>query len=150
MKYSLQKHLLLSLACLGAFSFAASTAQAATLNDTTTLQDQQPPNDIPVAQPQFTKVIDDLPLMDGLNLVPDNDVLFVVPKAGRIAETDATGVVDVDAVYNYYRKALPHLGWKAINGRSYVRENDILHIDAHADGKLTTVKFSVTPLNDTK
>jgi hypothetical protein len=29
--------------------------------------------------------------------------------------------------------------------RDYVRDNETLHIDAHADGKVTTVRFSVKP-----
>ena len=128
----------------------ASPVMAAPLNDSATLIDQKPATNIPPAEPQFAKVIDDLPLMDGLELLPDNDVLFVAPRAGRIAETEAQGMVDVDAVYNFYRRSLPQMGWKIIDARTYTRDGEMLHIDAHADGKLTSVMFSVKPVGDTK
>ena len=94
---------------------------------------------------QFTSIIDDLPLMPGLKTVDDSDVLFVEPHEGRIAETQASGEVGIDKVYNFYRRSLPHLGWKVIDGRTYERDGDRLVIDAHADGKETVVRFSVKP-----
>ncbi len=99
----------------------------------------------PQGEQQFTSVIDDLPLMPGLKTVEDKDVLFIEPHEGRIAETEAMGAVDIDEVYNFYRRSLPHLGWKIIDGRTYEREGEHLRIDAHADGKITTVEFTVKP-----
>ncbi len=122
-------------------------AAAATLNKTTTLIDQRaaaPQNIIP-SGPHFARVIDDLPLMDGLAPRPEEDMLFVTPAAGRIAETTAEGTVDIDDVYKFYRRSLPHLGWMAVDGRTYRRDGELLRIDARAAGKLTTVQFSVTP-----
>ena len=49
------------------------------------------------ANTNFAKVIDDLPLMPGLQLVEGEDVLFAEPVLGRIAETTAEGPVDIDA-----------------------------------------------------
>lgn len=94
---------------------------------------------------EFTSVIDDLPLMPGLKTVEGSDVLFVEPHVGRIAETTASGTVMIDDVYNFYRRSLPHLGWKVIDGHTYVRDSEHLVIDAHADGQITTVQFSVKP-----
>jgi hypothetical protein len=94
---------------------------------------------------QFTSVIDDLPLMPGLTTVEDSDVLFVEPHEGRIAQTEASGNVAVDEVYNFYRRSLPHLGWKVLDDHTYIRDSEKLHIDAHADGNITTVRFSVKP-----
>jgi len=115
------------------------------INTQSTLLDEKPAQDLPVNQPEFAKVIDDLPLMPGLELVPDNDVLFVVPRSGRIAYTEARGMVDVDEVYKFYRRSLPQLGWKVVDARSFQREKDVLRIDAHAEDKVTTVRFSVKP-----
>lgn len=94
---------------------------------------------------QFTTVIDDLPLMPGLTTVEGNDVLFVEPHEGRIAETEASGAVAVDEVYNFYRHSLPHLGWQVVDGHTYVRDGEKLLIDAHAESGVTTVRFSVKP-----
>lgn len=144
------------LYCL--FSFGAilalppHAAFAATLNSQTTLQDITPPNDFAVRDTpvgkngtQFDTAIDDLPLMPGLKVNTSDDTLFVVPHTGRIAESTAIGLVDVDEVYKYYYKSLPHLGWKAVNHSTYTREGDVLRISARANGKTTTVHFSIRP-----
>jgi hypothetical protein len=96
---------------------------------------------------QFTKVIDDLPLMPGLTPVEEKDVLFTSPT-GRIAQTTATGSVDVDSVYQFYKSSLPHLGWKIVDARTYERDNERLRIDVSGvNPKATTVvRFSVQPV----
>lgn len=112
---------------------AASPLCAAQLN--------QPPQE----EQQFTSVIDDLPLMPGLKTDDDKDVLFIEPHAGRIAETEASGEVSIDQVYDFYRHSLPHMGWKVIDGRTYQREGETLRVDAEMSGKITTVRFTVKP-----
>jgi len=105
-----------------------------------------PLNQNPPEEQQFTSVVDDLPLMPGLKAEDDKDVLFVEPHAGRIAETEAKGEVTIDDVYNFYRHSLPHLGWKAVDGRTYEREGERLRIDAETSGKITTVQFTIKPI----
>lgn len=118
--------------------FLSTAAQAA---------DQAGPNSIPNGEPtHFTKVIDDLPLMPGLEAVEDEDVLFDAPGSGRIAETNAMGPVDADDVYKFYKRSLPHLGWREINSHTYRRESEELRIDARANQKITLVTFRVTPV----
>jgi hypothetical protein len=125
---------------------AAAPLQATVLNQTAA--DQVSPTAMPPAEPpHFTKVIDDLPLMPGLQLVEDEDVLFAAPGAGRIAETNAIGPVDIDDVYKFYRKSLPHLGWRAVDAHTYKRESEQLRIDARANHKITVVKFTVKPVS---
>ncbi len=97
------------------------------------------------SETQFANVIDDLPLMPGLQLVDDEDVLFDEPGSGRIAETNAVGSVDIGEVYKFYQRSLPHLGWKAVNAHTYERGSEMLHIDAKANNKVTTVTFTVKP-----
>src|SRR5580704_4071886 len=94
-------------------------------------------NQPPQEEQQFTSVIDDLPLMPGLKTVEDKDVLFVEPQAGRIAETEASGEVSIDEVYKFYHRSLPHLGWKALDARTYEREGERLRIDARSSGNTT-------------
>ena len=106
---------------------------------------EPPPSSDTVAQ--FTKVIDDLPLMPGLEPVDENDVLFIA-HTGRIAETTANGPVDVDDVYQFYAKTLPQLGWRMVDVRTYERTNERLRIDASSvtPNATTNVRFSVKPL----
>jgi hypothetical protein len=98
------------------------------------------------ATPQFAKVIDDLPLMPGLQLIEDEDVLFASQGSGRIAETNAIGPVDVEEVYKFYRRSLPHLGWHSTDAHTFVRDNEQLRIDAHANQKITVVQFTIKPI----
>jgi hypothetical protein len=104
-----------------------------------------PPGQNQASEQQFASVIDDLPLMPGLKTTEDKDVLFVEPHQGRIAETEASGEVPIDGVYDFYRHSLPHLGWKVIDGRTFEREGERLQIDARASGNVTTVRFTVKP-----
>jgi hypothetical protein len=80
--------------------------------------------------------------------VPDEATLFEDPHAGRVAESTVHGAVDIDEVYNFYWRSLPHMGWKRVDGHTYVRGQELLDISAHADGKVTTVRFSVKPIGD--
>jgi hypothetical protein len=97
--------------------------------------------------PNFAKVIDDLPLMPGLTAQEDKDVLFVAGP-GRIAQTTATGMIDIDDVYYYYEDSLPQLGWKKINARIYERGGERLRLDVSGANPagLTIVCFSVEPV----
>lgn len=122
----------------------AAPAFAAQLNTHSTLIDNVEPFTIQASEPRFTKVIEDLPLMPGLDLVPQEDMIFLT-HTGRIAATTAQGLVDVDQVYYFYASSLPQLGWKKIDARNYIRSNERLRLDAKAEGKVTKVKFSVTP-----
>jgi len=136
------RKLILGTALL-ALAFMALPLRAAELNHTSGAADQAIP---PAEPPHFTKVIDDLPLMPGLQLVEDEDVLFATPGAGRIAETNAIGPVDIDDVYKFYRHSLPHLGWKTIDAHTFRLEGEQLRIDAHANQKITVVRFTVKPV----
>ena len=97
------------------------------------------------AATNFDPTIDDMPLMEGLKAVPDQETLFTAPRAGRIVESVATGPVAVNEVYDFYVGTLPHLGWQVVDNRTYHRNGERLRIDAHADGGVTTVRFSIKP-----
>jgi len=79
--------------------------------------------------------------MPGLDPVADEDMVFSVPHAGRIAESYAQGTMDIDDVYKFYGKSLPHLGWKVVDGRTYDRDGERLRIEAHANGKVRPCVF---------
>jgi hypothetical protein len=128
-----------------AVCFAFFPAAAATLNTNSAHADADAPIDLAAPEAKFDPVIDDLPLMSGLTAEPDQGALFTAPRAGRIAESVASGEVDIDDVYRFYQRTLPHLGWKPLDARSYKRNGEKLRIDAHADGKTTTVHFSIKP-----
>lgn len=97
-------------------------------------------------QSRFAKAIEDLPLMPGLEIEDGQDVLFVFGSE-RIARTVLVGPVDVDNVYYFYAETLPQLGWSQINLRRYVRNGEVLNLEArsaNAEGK-ARVTFEVEP-----
>lgn len=98
-------------------------------------------------QQKFAKVIDDLPLMPGLELQDDKDVLFL-SGSSRIAQTTAVGMVDIDEVYYYYESSLPQLGWKKIDARTYERGGERLRLDVRGNNPsgMTIARFSVEPV----
>ncbi len=96
---------------------------------------------------QFAKSIEDLPLMSGLRVMDEKDVLFI-SKSGRIAETVLEGEADIEDIYDFYSEALPQLGWKQIDPKTYEREKERLYIEASGiqhPKAVSVVKFSVRP-----
>jgi hypothetical protein len=88
--------------------------------------------------------IEDLPLMEGLDEVPDAGVSFDKP-VGRIVEAFAHGDVDRQAVRAFYRRTLPQLGWSRADADRFMREGELLEIDyLGADGDLT-VRYTLQP-----
>jgi hypothetical protein len=73
----------------------------------------------------FAKSIEDLPVMKGLEIEEDKDLIFVFGDK-RIAQTTLRGWVDIDEVYYFYRKVLPSLGWKFLSMRQYERNGENL------------------------
>lgn len=123
--------LLLLFVCL------AATAQASTLNTTSNLINQG----IEPAAPPAT-ILDGVPLMEGLQLATDKDLLTILPEFGGSQPTVTVGIVDVDDLYNFYKRELPPLGWQPVTGHSYARGKEMLEIHTAVDGKLTTVTFT--------
>jgi hypothetical protein len=92
----------------------------------------------------FVPGFEDLPLMPGLEVLPEAGLVFDKPH-GRIVETIVTGAVrrsDVDA---FYAETLPQLGWSAFGDRAYRREGEILRIEYGGEDQALTVRFFLSP-----
>ena len=132
--------------CLGAALGAMSARAAVNINETNAKPKAFAHVGEANTQTLFTKAIEDLPIMPNLELVENDDVLFI-KKTGRIAQTTLKGPVDIDSVYVFYEQTLPQLGWKQVNPKLYARESELLRVEAssaNAEG-LTFVRFSVEP-----
>jgi len=78
--------------------------------------------------PQFFMGLNDIPLMPGLEELVDRSLVFEKP-GGRIGESTAISDSNsFDSVQTFYAKTLPQLGWRIINGESFVRDNEKLTI----------------------
>ncbi|BBK34920.1 hypothetical protein EDC65_2594 [Stella humosa] len=95
------------------------------------------------ATESFVDGLEDVPLMVGLDPLPDRSVVFDKPN-GRIVESYAAGAVRRAEVVRFYDTTMPQLGW---TGRSpaYRREGEVLRIGFEGrDGDLV-VRFSLSP-----
>lgn len=98
-------------------------------------------SDTPKTKVVYSSIASDLPLMPGMVEKPDSLVMFDAPE-GRIAEITMTTVHGQIDVLNYYKDALPALGWYAENPQVWTREGEMLTIRFGAD---KTVLFHIEP-----
>lgn len=91
------------------------------------------------AASEFSSVIEDLPLMPGMQEMKDRAVVFDKP-GGRILETTTTtATADVS---NFYANALPPLGWRTAGNNAYIRNGELLTITVEKN----SVQFKITPM----
>jgi hypothetical protein len=88
--------------------------------------------------------IPDLPLMPGLEALPDSGVVFDKP-GGRIVEAFAQGDVSPQSVTAFYDETLPQLGWRREAPGFYLREGERLQLAFSQDAGRTTVHFRLLP-----
>jgi len=103
-----------------------------------------PPSDAAPAGPRFVSGIADLPLMPGLSEQPEQAVVFENHN-GRIVRATAIGHLAKPAVQQYYRDALPALGWLAAGADRFVREGELLRLELVTGDRGLAVRFSLSP-----
>jgi len=88
--------------------------------------------------------IPDLPLMPGLQELPDSGLVFDKP-GGRIVEAFAQGSMTPEAVAAFYEETLPQLGWRHEGRGAYLREGERLELGVGREAGRTTVHFRLFP-----
>jgi hypothetical protein len=92
----------------------------------------------------FFSAIEDMPLAPGLTEAPGASTVF--DKAdGRIVQLVATGPVTQDQVLRFYADALPQLGWRQADARTWRREAERLTIEVRPKGRDAELRISITP-----
>lgn len=92
----------------------------------------------------FVAGIEDLPLMAGLEEVPDSGVVFDKPS-GRIVEAYARGRVTRQAVLKFYTGTLPQLGWRRDGDVAFHREGERLTLNITTVSGILTIRFTLSP-----
>ncbi len=92
----------------------------------------------------YSAVIDDLPLMPQMRERPDETLVFDKPN-GRIVEINAEVPGSAAIVMDFYRTALPPLGWKALPNNKFLRDHEVLEITVEPQGGSSLVRFNLTP-----
>ncbi len=99
----------------------------------------------PVPQTQYFSSIPDLPLMEGLNELPEETLTFDKPE-GRIIEVYALmeGLSREDVLV-FYRGTLPQLGWTPDGQTRFYRKDEYLDLEFKAGPSGDILKFMVSP-----
>jgi hypothetical protein len=94
---------------------------------------------------RFLSVIEDLPLMAGLD--EDTDAAMTFDSAqGRIVEANAAGRVGADKVRAFYAATLLALGWQGSAEGQFTRGGEILSLEIKPAGKgAVSVRFALRP-----
>ena len=85
-----------------------------------------------------------LPLMAGLEIEPGSAMVFDKP-GGRIVEAAATGTLPEARIRNWYREALPQLGWQPAGEGRFRREGEVLSLSLSREGAGARVAFRLYP-----
>ena len=96
------------------------------------------------AADRFVDGIEDLPLMPGLESVPEASVAFD-GLAGRIVVAFAEGVVAMTDVRAFYDATLPQLGWDRVGSDRWARSGEELTLDAVIERSGLVVRFELVP-----
>ena len=93
----------------------------------------------------FIAGFNDIPAMDGL-IVADAPNIEFDSAEGRFVEVQATSLsINKDQISNFYRQALPPLGWERSTDNIYIRDGEKFTIDfINGDNKLI-IYFILAP-----
>ena len=93
---------------------------------------------------KFLSGFSDLPIMPGMQELPDANISFDT-ASGRIIEAFAKTEQSVERILSFYKNILPQLGWRVEKDTMFVRDSEILIIDLRKDGDSVIVQFSLEP-----
>jgi hypothetical protein len=97
------------------------------------------------AGPAYFEALYDVPVMPGLEELPDQSMLFDKPD-GRIATVVAgSSSLSPEKVRQFYSETLPQMGWKKTKENQYVRGKDRLELSIERKKTVTLVRFSLSP-----
>ena len=101
------------------------------------------------AASRFIPGINGLPLMGGLMLVPDRQVVFDTLN-GRIVEVFAIGNNSPRDISLFYSTILQQLGWTLSSNNEFWRDEELLKIEISENKKKSQfiVRFSIVPRAD--
>ncbi len=96
---------------------------------------------------QFFEALYDVPVMPGLEELPDQAMLFDKPD-GRIASVVAASKTVGEAdIRRFYEETLSQMGWKKSTQNQYVRGPDRLSLEVVKRPPMTVVHFTLEPAN---
>lgn len=96
---------------------------------------------------QYFEALYDVPVMPGLEELPDQALLFDKPD-GRIASVVAASKTLKEAdIRRFYEDTLSQMGWKKNKPNQYLRGSDQLSLEVVRRPPVTIVHFTLEPAN---
>lgn len=87
----------------------------------------------------------DLPLMPGFTINREKTTVFDSP-AGNLVDAYYVGKrQDKQKIMNFYKEALPQLGWQESDNGQFSREDETLRIVPIENKNETTLHFNIVP-----
>jgi len=108
------------------------------------------PSALPAQEYQDTEQIlfmnlNDIPLMPGLEELPDHTLIFDKP-GGRIIESAMVAQnLDRESIESFYNQTLPQLGWVRIAQNSFIRRNEKLYLSIEEEEEYNILFLRIEP-----
>lgn len=97
--------------------------------------------------PRFFETLYDVPVMPGLQELPEKALVFDKPS-GRIAQAGAAARdVPEQAIKAFYAAALPQLGWAPAGADSWRRDGEKLVFSYARQGPYGVVQLTLSPMD---
>lgn len=89
--------------------------------------------------------LNDIPLMPGLEELPDHTLIFDKP-GGRIIESAMVAQdLDRESIESFYNQTLPQLGWVRIARNSFIRRNEKLYLSVEEEEEYSILFLRIEP-----
>lgn len=93
----------------------------------------------------FFEALYDVPVMQGLEELKDQAMLFDKPDGKIASVVAASRALSAAEVAGFYEATLPQLGWKKTRQNQYVRGEDRLTMEITRAPPLTVIHFTLSP-----
>jgi len=98
----------------------------------------------------FVEGLEDIPLMQGLTQLEDENISFDVPEGAFKSIKLETKTLTQKEILTFYEESLKNLGWRKTAKNTYERENLTLHESFEREGKKLLLIFELTTKSLTK
>lgn len=93
----------------------------------------------------FFHTLNDVPVMPGLRELTDEAVNFDKPEGRIVSATAVSDTVKPEAIKNFYKEALPQLGWQPDENGTFLRDQERLKLIIEVKEGVSIARLQVEP-----
>jgi hypothetical protein len=98
---------------------------------------------------KFVPALPEVPLPETYEVDPTAGSFFDTAE-GRIAETYAAGIEDLNEVVRFYKTVMPQLGWQEIEELVFYKEGEILILTPEEEEYINTIRYQLKPASTSR